>query len=210
MGQRLRVGIIGLGRRWRRRYAPALRALSEWFEVAAVCDQIAQQAAAEAARLRCPAAAGPSELIERDDVQAVLLLDLGWQRLWPVERAAGAGKPVFCLPTLEDDEANADALAERVREAGLPVVMAAAAGFSPAALRLAEFQRERLGPTRLLVCESVHSRPGTADSGTFAWLLSLLGAAPTAVTAAGPESAEFLSLTLEAAGGRILQFTRWH
>src|SRR5689334_12805513 len=96
--QRLGVGIIGLGRHWRRRYAPALRALADLFEVAAVCDQIAQQAAAEGTRLGCPAAAGPSDLIERDDVEAVLLLDLGWPRLWPVERAAAAGKPVFCLP----------------------------------------------------------------------------------------------------------------
>src|SRR5689334_4926933 len=107
MGRRLRVGIIGLGRQWRRRYAPALQALPALFELSAVCDQIAQQATAEAARLRRPAAAGPSELIERDDVEAVLLLDLGWQRLWPVERAAAAGKPVFCLPALEDDADNA-------------------------------------------------------------------------------------------------------
>src|SRR6516164_278216 len=99
MSQRLGVGVIGLGRQWRRRYAPALRALAGSFQVVAVCDQIAQVAAAEAARLRCPAAAGPSELIERDDVGAVLLLDVGWQRLWPVERAASAGKPVFCLPS---------------------------------------------------------------------------------------------------------------
>src|SRR6516162_4813924 len=119
MGQRLGVGVIGLGRQWRRRYAPALRALAESFEVVAVCDQIPQVAAAEAARLGCPAAAGPSELIERDDVRGVLLLDLGWQRLWPMERAARAGKPVFCLPSLEDDSDNADALARRVHDARL-------------------------------------------------------------------------------------------
>jgi len=210
MGQRLRVGIIGLGRRWRRRYAPALRALSDLFEIAAVCDPIPQQAAAEAARLRCPSSAGPSELVERHDVDAVLLLDLGWQRLWPVERAARAGKPVFCLPALEDDEANADAVAARVGQAGLPMMMAAGVSFTPAALRLAEFQRERLGPVRLLVCEAISGRPGAPDSGTLAWLLSLLGAAPATVTAAGGESAGLVSLTLEAAGGRALQLTHWH
>src|SRR5262245_12854504 len=128
MGERLRVGIIGLGRQWRHHYAPALKALGDQFEVVAVYDQIAQQTAPEAAR--------PSELIERDDVEAVLLLDLGWQRLWPVERAAGAGKPVFCLPALEADADHADALARQVREAGLPVMMGAAVAFTPAALRL--------------------------------------------------------------------------
>jgi predicted dehydrogenase len=210
MGQRLGVGIIGLGRRWRRRYEPALRALPDLFAVSAVCDQVAQVAAGEAARLDCPSAAGPSELVERDDVAAVLVLDLGWQRLWPVGRAARAGKPVFCLPTLEDDAGNADALARRVQETGVPVMMAATAGFGPAALRLAEFQRERLGPTRLLLCESASRRPGDLDSGTLAWLLSLLAAAPAAVTGTGAEAAGLASLTLEAGGGRALHLTRWH
>jgi predicted dehydrogenase len=210
MGQRLRVGIIGLGRYWRKRYAPALQALSDLYAVAAVCDPIPQQAATEAARLRCPAAAGPSELVERDDVAAVLLLDLGWQRLWPLERAVRAGKPVFCLPLLEDDEANADTVAARVREAAVPVMMAARAGFTPAARHLLECQRERLGAVRLLVCETISNRPGALDSGTLVWLLSLLGAEPTAITGAGRGAAGLLSLTLEAANGRALQLTHWH
>ncbi len=207
MSQRLSVGVIGLGRTWRRRYQPALRALADLFTVVAVCDQMAQVAAAEASRLRCPVAAGPSDLIERDDVAAVLLLDLGWQRLWPVGRAARAGKPVFCLPTLEDDADNADALARSVHEANLPAMMAAPAAFSPAALRLTELQRERLGPARLLLCESAGAEP---DSATLAWLLSLLGAAPSAVTGTGSEAAGLTSLTLEAAGGRALHLTHWH
>ncbi len=210
MGQRLGVGVIGLGRRWRRRYEPALRALADLFAVAAVCDPVPQVALGVAARLDCPVAAGPSELIERDDVSAVLLLDLGWQRLWPVGRAARAGKPVFCLPPLEDDADHADALARRVQDAGLPVMMAAPASFAPAALRLAQFRREHLGPTRLLVCESAGVRRGGLGSGTLAWLLSLLGAAPVAVTGAGSESTGQESLTLEAAGGRALQLTHWH
>jgi predicted dehydrogenase len=210
MAQPLRVGIIGLGRRWQRRYAPALRALSDLFEVAAVCDQVPHQATVAAARLRCSAAAGPSELIERDDVAAVLLLDLGWQRLWPVGPAARAGKPVFCLPPLEDDEANADTLARQVQEAGLPVMMAAAAAYTPAALRLAELQRERLGPVRLLLCESSEGRPGAADSATLAWLLSVFRAEPVKVTGAGSKAVGLVSLTLEAAGGQVLQQTHWH
>jgi predicted dehydrogenase len=127
-----------------------------------------------------------------------------------MERAARAGKPVFCLPSLEDDSDNADALARRVHDARLPVLMAAAAGFTPAALRLAEFRRERLGPARLLVCEAVHGEVGALDSGTFAWLLSLLGAEPTTVTGAGSASAGLTSVTVEAAGGQALQLTHWH
>src|SRR5260221_711598 len=83
----------------------------------------------------------------------------GRRRLWPLECAARAGKPVFCLPGLEDDADNADALARRVEDARLPVMMAASAGFTPASLRLAQFQREQMGSPRLLLCDSFRSRP---------------------------------------------------
>jgi predicted dehydrogenase len=208
MGERLRVGIIGLGRQWRRRYAPALEALSDSFEVAGVCDQIAQQAASEAARLHCPAAAGPSELLERDDVDAVLLLDLGWQRLWPVERAARLGKPVFCLPALEDD-ANADAVAEQVQQAGLPVVIACPTSLTPAVQRLADLQSRLLGPVRLLVGELAR-QARYPSSGLLAWLLALLGTPPQAVIAAGSDAGGLLSITIEAVDGRCLQLTSWN
>jgi myo-inositol 2-dehydrogenase/D-chiro-inositol 1-dehydrogenase len=210
MSQRLGVGIMGLGHSWRRRYEPALRALPDLFAVAAVCDQVPQMASGEAARLRCAAAAGPSELVERDDVAAVLLLDLGWQRLWPVERAARGGKAVFCMPPLDHDADNADALARAVNAAGVPVMMAAPAGFTPAALWLAEFQRKHLGPTRLLVGDWIGRRAGAPNSATLAWLLYLLGAAPAAVTGTGCEAAGLASLTLESAGGRALHLTCLH
>ncbi len=207
MGERVRVGIIGLGHQWRQRYAPALQARSRQFEIVAVCDQIAQQAMAEASRLRCPAAAGPSELMERDDLDAVLLLDLGWQRLWPVERAATLGKPVLCLPHLEDDD-NADAVARRVQEAGLPVLMACPISLTPAVQRLGDLQRRSLGPVRLLVAEFAQ-RARSLNSGLIAWLLALLSTSPQTVTATGSEAAGLRSLVIEAEEGRCLQLTSW-
>src|SRR5262249_43309385 len=52
-GRTLRVGIIGLGVRWRKRYRPALTALRDRFTVTVVCDQVHQRTAAEAKRLGC-------------------------------------------------------------------------------------------------------------------------------------------------------------
>ena len=37
---KLRVGLIGLGDFWHNRHAPALRMLSDRFELRAVCDQV--------------------------------------------------------------------------------------------------------------------------------------------------------------------------
>ena len=71
MSTRLRVGVIGLGRRWRR-YRHALEALRKRVAVRAVCYQVARRAEDEARRLGCAAAAGPADLLERDDVDAAL------------------------------------------------------------------------------------------------------------------------------------------
>ena len=209
MKKRLRVGIIGLGRRWRRQYEPALAALPDLFEIAAVYDQVPRRTTIEAGRLHCGAAGGASELIERDDVEAVLLLDLGWQRLWPIERAARAGKPVFCLPDLANDAAHAEAVARSVTEAGLPVLMAVGTAFTPAALRLADVRDGLLGRIRLAVCQCDLGKAEHPDSGLLAWLLCLVGPPPETVTAAGNPAAGLDSLTLALAGGGVLQLTRW-
>ncbi len=41
---KLRVGLVGLGNTWEVRHRPALRALSDRFEVRAVCEPVAQRA----------------------------------------------------------------------------------------------------------------------------------------------------------------------
>lgn len=188
MTQRLRVGVIGLGRRWARRYLPALQAQDQHFQIAAVCDQIPQRAATEAGRCRCPAAGGPAELLERDDVEAVLLLDGQWFGLWPLEQAARCGKPVFCAGSLEEDEDHADRVRQAVADARLPVLMAWGPALCPAAQHLAALVPEQFGEPRLVVGET--SRRGGEGLGPRAssfltWLLQCAGAVPTAVAAAG-------------------------
>ena len=44
MGFRLQVGVVGLGPAWESRHSPALKALSDRFEVRAFCDPIAHRA----------------------------------------------------------------------------------------------------------------------------------------------------------------------
>src|SRR3954447_10768766 len=116
MSTRLRVGVIGLGRQWRRyRRAPA--APRRRVPVRAVCDQVARRAEAEARRLGCAAAAGPVDLLERDDVDAALPLGRQWFGLWPLEHACRLGKPVLCAAPLTADGGHADDLRRRVADA---------------------------------------------------------------------------------------------
>ncbi len=46
---RLRVGIVGLGPQWESRYLPALRLLTDRFEVRGVCEQLSHRAERAAA-----------------------------------------------------------------------------------------------------------------------------------------------------------------
>jgi predicted dehydrogenase len=204
----VRVGVIGLGRRWRQRYRPALRRLRDRFVVQAVCDQVPRLALAEARRRGCAAAAGPAALLETD-VEAVLLLETQWFRLWPVERACELGKPVLCCAEPEQDE-QADAVCRRVRDSRLPVLAELAPRQAPALVRLRHVLETHLGPARLVLCEAVDP-PGWREAGTAALLdacSTLLEGEPvTAESHALPDDS-FVSLFLEFAGSRAVQLTR--
>ncbi|MCH7729074.1 MAG: Gfo/Idh/MocA family oxidoreductase, partial [Planctomycetes bacterium] len=70
---RLRVGIIGLGNHWESRYRPALRALSDRFEVRAVCAEVAMRAEQAAREFDAVPVDGFRAMLNREDVDAMLL-----------------------------------------------------------------------------------------------------------------------------------------
>src|SRR4051812_17620057 len=102
MAKPLGLGVIGLGRRWQG-YRLALAAAKKRVHVRAVCDACAARAEGEARLLGCAAAGGVRDLLDRDDVDGVLVLDTGWQGAWPLEQAVRAGKPVLCAVTPGDE-----------------------------------------------------------------------------------------------------------
>ncbi len=225
MGERLRVGVIGLGPRWQKRYKPALRALRKQFELRALCGQVQHRAALEAKRLGCDAVDGPTQLLERDDVEAVLLLDTQWFRLWPVEQACRLGKPVFCCSSLELDDAHADVLHQHARASRVPVVMEMLPRFAWVSSRLRELFEGELGTPRLLLCNLTQARGslrhskrrqtsrlcellGSAGITLVDWCLWLLGGKPQKVLATGSEGLGFGSVLLELSDGRAVQITR--
>jgi predicted dehydrogenase len=218
----LRVGVIGLGRRWRKRYRPALRALHDRFRVHALYDQVQQRALLEAQRLHCDAAAGLTELFERDDLDAVMLIDAQWFGLWPLELACRVGKPVFCCTGLDRDDVHADAIYQQVQASQLPVMVEMAPRQAPATARVRELLHTELGAARLVVCESVRpareprrqllgQKPGFASVGIplVDWCVSLLGAEPLRAQADGVDTLGFARLLLEFPEGRTAQLTRW-
>jgi hypothetical protein len=157
----LRVGILGLGPLWRTHYRPALRTLHDRFAISAGCDPISERARRTARRLDCAAAAGPTDLCGRANVDALLILDAPWYGLWPVGVACRLGKPVFCcLPaTAEPDAAR---LRELIEASGVPVLAALPLRVAPATCQLLKLFETTLGKPRRVVCAGVGGQAPSA------------------------------------------------
>jgi predicted dehydrogenase len=218
VGTPIRLGIIGLGRRWSQRYLPALRQLGQHCTVRAVCDPVPQRTAQEAQRIGCAGAGGPTELLERDDIDAVLLLDAPWYRLWPIELACRFGKPVFCSPSLSLDEAHADALCKQVKESRLAVMVELPPRVAPATACLARLFETSLGPARRMLCHFGQpllagggraSGLGSAHLAAVDWCVGLMGTDPIRVLLTADEAAAFSNLLLDFPDGRAAQITCW-
>jgi predicted dehydrogenase len=213
---RLRLGVIGLGRRWRR-YRRLLARLRNHVEVRAVCDQIAHRAENEARQFDCTAAAGPVELLERPDIEAVLLLDAQWYGLWPLEHACRINKPILCTSSLVNEEAHSDALKQSIQSSGLPVLMVLPLLLAPATRHLRELLTHRLGQARLVRADwSAGQLPPGSDLLGNAAVLPLLAACswllddvPRSVWTVDGDRSGFVTLILRFGGDRLAQVNLW-
>jgi predicted dehydrogenase len=160
---KLRVGLVGLGSAWEVRHRPALRALSDRFEVRAVCDQIALRAEQAAREWSAEPIDGFRAMARRSDVDALLLLSPQWFGSLPILAACDAGKAVYCANNFDLDLEQARRLKSRVEDAGIAFMAEFPRRQMPATLRLKELIATRLGQPRLLFC---HLRvPAEMSSG---------------------------------------------
>lgn len=149
---KLRIGLIGLGEAWPQRHRPSLRMLHDRFEVRAVFNNVpllAEQAAREFGAVHCD---GYRQLVSRDDVDAVLMLENSWQGWLPMLAACDAGKAVYWAADLDFDDHLATELTQRVERSGIAFMAEFPRRFAPATLRLKELIATRLGKPQLLFC----------------------------------------------------------
>ncbi len=159
---KLRLGLIGLGNNWAGRYLPALRALSDRFEIRAVCDPISHRAQQLAHDFRARSNDSFREVAFADDVDAILLLSSRWFGSLPILAACEAGKAVYCGASLDLTADEASSLRKTVREAGIAFMAEFPCRLAPATLRLQELMATKLGAPRLLFCN--HRHAATTDS----------------------------------------------
>lgn len=196
---KLRVGVVGLGKYWETRHAPALRALADRFEVRAFCDPVGHRAIEVAQRWPARAVDGFRSLAESPDVDAVLLLSSRWYGALPILAACEAGKAVYCSAALDLETVQADEVRQRVREAGIAFMAEFPCRLAPATLRLKELMATRLGPPRLLFCNRRHTanphaaRTFTSDMRQLIemvdWCRDVVGIEATSVVGAAHSSA---------------------
>ena len=158
---RLRVGIVGLGPQWESRYLPALRLLTDRFEVRGVCEQVAHRAERAAAAVGAVAVDGFRTLVARDDIDAVLYLADQWYGATPIFAACEHGKAVYSAISLPFDPADAQQLRRRVDESGIAFMAELPRRHAPATVRLKELIATRLGRPRMLFC---HRRIPLSDT----------------------------------------------
>ena len=91
---KLKVGLIGVGDKWETQHRPALRALSERFDVCAVCCDVSKKAENVARDFDAIPVDGFRALMERNSIDAVLALSLDWIGPQPILAACEAGKAV--------------------------------------------------------------------------------------------------------------------
>ncbi len=149
---KLRVGLIGLGDQWQSRHLPALRALSDRFEVRAICCEVAEKSRHAAEEFGAVAMDGFRAMVERDDIDAVLALSPDWYGPLPILAACEAGKAVYSSAALDVSEGQALEIRQRIEKSGVAFMAELPRRHAPATIRLKELMATRLGPPRLLFC----------------------------------------------------------
>jgi predicted dehydrogenase len=149
---KLRVGVVGLGEAWDRVHRPAIRALSERFEIRAVCDAVRQRADLAATEFGADAVDGYRQLAAREDVDVILLSAARWCGALPVLAACEYRKAIYFAGGLDIELPQAQTIQQRVAESGITFVAEFPRRQSPATLRLKELIATRLGSPRLLFC----------------------------------------------------------
>jgi predicted dehydrogenase len=160
---KLRVGLVGLGTAWELRHRPALRALSDRYEVRAICEPVAHRAESAAREFNAVAVDGFRALTQREDIDAILVLSDHWFGPLPILAACDHGKSVYCAGALDLEADQASEVRRRVAESGVAFMAELPCRLAPATVRLKELIATRLGKPQLLFC---HQRIPTADPKT--------------------------------------------
>lgn len=161
---KLNVGVIGIGEDWETLHRPALKSLSDRFEVKGVCSDIAIKSRNVANDFNATQFDGFRALIQREDIDAVLCLGRDWVGALPLLAACDFGKAIYSSTTLDMDPTRAGQIKQRVEESGVAFMAEFARRHTPATIRLQELIATRLGKPKMIFCtERMTQRKATTS-----------------------------------------------
>ena len=157
----VRLAILGLGPAWDIRYAPAVERMRRAgrISVAGVFDSVFTRAHHAASHFETCPASGVRSLLERTTVDAVLILERGWQDRYPINVAFELGKPTLIASSLGEDIGLLESLCSHVKERGITAMPEFSRRYTPATCRLNELIATRLGPAEHLTIDAVLPTP---------------------------------------------------
>ncbi len=194
---KLKVGLIGLGDHWETRHRPALLALSDRFDVKAICCEVAEKGQKVARDFNAVPLDGFRAMINRDDIEAVLVLAPDWVGPLPILAACERGKAVYSSVALDIAPDQVADIRKRVQQSGVAFMAELPRRHAPATIRLKELMATRLGQATQLFChermiieeQTSHLRRGDYCPLTWRslmelvdWCCYLVGRDPAAVT----------------------------
>lgn len=149
---KLRLGIIGHGDVWKTRHAPSLRVLHDRFDVRAVFSPVAKLAENMAGEFQADAIDGYRSMVNRCDIDAVIVLQKTWLGWLPMLAACEAGKAVYWAGDLDLDVNRDEHLRQAIDDSGVAFMVEFPRRFAPATLRLKELIATRLGKPKMIYC----------------------------------------------------------
>ena len=159
----LDVGLIGPGPDWETAYRPVLQKLSRRIRVRAVYSPVNSLADQLAAEFHCDQSLGLFALVERPDVQALLLLDSAWFEQPLIEFACRHAKPMYLAGRICGGKAAIHRLHLLASENGITLMSPFRQRYLPSTVRLQELIATRLGrPTSIQVHAALPATNGHA------------------------------------------------
>lgn len=149
---KLNVGVIGIGDDWETLHRPALKSLSDRFEVRGVCSDIAIKSRNVAKDFNATQFDGFRALVQREDIDAVMCLGRDWVGALPLLAACDFGKAIYSSTTLDMDPIRAAQIKKRVEDSGVAFMAEFARRHTPATIRLKELIATRLGKPKMIFC----------------------------------------------------------
>jgi predicted dehydrogenase len=173
--------------------------LNDRYRITAVYDQVARRAEIESHVLGARQAEGLTELIDRDDVDVLLLLTPQWFGLHSLELASTRGKPIFCALPIAGTDEWLDRIDSNLRASDSIFMPEFARRGYPVTRRLLELLATKLGKPRFVQAHvrvagfdrygqpgpstQIAPRPLLMDPGTYTldWCRAVFQAEPVHV-----------------------------